>query len=430
MKTSQFNSVISYQEKPVLYNSLSDRFLLLDPLLMDLVKSGEKNNDIDSLSSYHPTFYEKLIEDGFVIDNDKDEIDAVRKIMEAVDGDSSQYHLVINPTMNCNFKCWYCYESHIKDSKMTINTISAIDEHLKGIFAELPEVKKLRISWFGGEPLLYYKNVIVPIMENTIKLTEEMGIALSSDFTTNGFLVSEEMIPDFQRFNVDGFQITLDGNRFLHDTIRFVSKSRGSYDEIINNIKLLTRSRLPVTMRINYTKTNLVGLEDIIEDINDLDSVDRQYLHISFHKVWQEDDKGLDETVQRIVGFFKYMGFSAGDTSIPNTLRGSCYADKKNQATINYNGEVYKCTARDFKSENREGVLDDAGKISWNSKREDRLTVKLKNKPCLNCKILPLCNGGCSQHALESNGEDFCVFDFDEQAKNDIVYKKFMELIN
>ena len=37
------------------------------------------------------------------------------------------------------------------------------------------------------------------------------------------------------------YQITLDGDENEHDKVRFVSKNKGSYREIVNNIKLLLK---------------------------------------------------------------------------------------------------------------------------------------------------------------------------------------------
>ncbi len=54
----------------------------------------------------------------------------------------------------------------------------------------------------------------------------------------------------------------------------------------------------------------------------------------------------------------------------------------KSHATINYNGEVFKCTARDFKTELKEGDLLDNGIINWNNKYFQRIDSKIKNNPC------------------------------------------------
>jgi uncharacterized protein len=430
MKASQFNNIISYQNRPVIFNALTDKFLLLDPLLAQMVETAKAEHNMDQINDYHPDFFDRLVADGFIVDEEKDEVETVRQIMRSVDSDDSQYHLVINPTMNCNFKCWYCYESHIKDSKMSLETIESIQKHLEIVIANNPQIKRLFISWFGGEPMLFYDQVIIPILKRTKQLTDQHDIYFSSNFTTNGFLIKESMIEDFKLYNIFDFQITLDGNKELHDTVRYVTKNRGSYDEIISNIKLLCNNQMEATMRINYTKTNLPGIEDILEDIKDLGAEARQYLTIKFHKVWQEEDKFLDGRVMELIAFYKSHGFSAKANFVPDSLKNSCYADKKNHATINYNGEVFKCTARDFKTENREGVLDKDGHLEWNEKFYNRMDIKLKNKPCQRCSILPLCNGGCSQHAVEALGEDYCVFDFDESAKKDVIYKKFLELVS
>ncbi|MGV0922949.1 hypothetical protein [Empedobacter tilapiae] len=55
---------------------------------------------------------------------------------------------------------------------------------------------------------------------------------------------------------------------------------------------------------------------------------------------------------------------------------------------------------------------------------------KFKNAPCLECKILPICNGSCSQNAVENLGTEFCVHDFDEAKKLEVVRNKFLNTIS
>lgn len=45
-----------------------------------------------------------------------------------------------------------------------------------------------------------------------------------------------------------------------------------------------------------------------------------------------------------------------------------CYGDHANHFIVNYNGDLYKCSARDFTKENREGVLTSDGDLEWNEK--------------------------------------------------------------
>ena len=75
------------------------------------------------------------------------------------------------------------------------------------------------------------------------------------------------------------------------------------------------------------------------------------------------------------------------------------------------------------------GILQNNGKIDWNSTFYERMDIKFKNKPCLECPIMPLCNGGCSQHALENKDKDYCIYDFDESQKKDIIIKKLTRLV-
>lgn len=110
----------------------------------------------------------------------------------------------------------------------------------------------------------------------------------------------------------------------------------------------------------------------------------------------------LGDVINKNILHIKDKGFNVSVKYAPNNVKEFCYADKRNSAVINYNGDIYKCTARDFKRENRLGYITEEGQLIWeNNSLENRMNSKFKNKPCLLCSILPICNGGCTQHALE-----------------------------
>ena len=258
----------------------------------------------------------------------------------------------------------------------------------------------------------------------------ERNISFSSAFTTNGFLINQNILDTCKCLGVNFFQITLDGHRERHNQVRYVSKERGSYDEIVANIKLTLKNEIRVGVRLNISQETLDNnLLDILDDFRDITDKDKTYLNFSFHEVWQEE-KDITQEIQEIVNKYRALNMNTlYKGSNLDTVRNSCYADKANFATINYNGELFKCTARDFESKSREGILTDEGVIEWNEKHERRMNSKFKNPPCLTCSILPICNGGCSQQAVENEGREYCVHNFDEQAKINIIKDKFFYAI-
>lgn len=428
MKASQFNSFFPYEDKVVGYNALSDQFIVLDPMVHSLLEAAVSERNIDGLDSYHPEFYAFLIKKKFLVENEFNELEVVKNIREQVDIDGSTYTMVVNPTMNCNFKCWYCYESHIKDSKMSNDMIEKIIKFSDNLIRE-KAYSSFHLSWFGGEPLLYFKDVVKPLIGALHSKFAQAGIHFASSFTTNGLLIDQEMVSFCTQHDAIFFQITLDGDEERHDLVRFISKNKGSYKQILNNISLLAENDCQVTVRINISENTLQGLENIAADFKAFSPKAIANIVFSFQKVWQVT-ANIHSEIEDNIQTFRDMGYKVeyiGGRA--DTLRNSCYADKKGQATINYNGDVFKCTARDFSDANKEGVLNDNGELVWNEKRDQRLQAKFKNTPCLSCKILPICNGGCSQNALESLGEDYCVFDFDEKKKDEVIYHKFLEKV-
>lgn len=93
---------------------------------------------------------------------------------------------------------------------------------------------------------------------------------------------------------------------------------------------------------------------------------------------------------------------------------------------INYDGNVFFCTARDFKTENRAGEIRCDGTISWNEAvRERYFTSKFSKEVCHTCKIAPLCGGGCRQRAIETGSENVCIYGYSQDDINQIILNRF-----
>ncbi|MDR1552958.1 MAG: radical SAM protein [Prevotellaceae bacterium] len=427
MKYSQFNSIIQYGDKFALYNTFERKVIFLESKLKDILVE-KRQKGIDNLINIHPDFYKYLIENNFLVNDNINELEKIKKIVYEIDENSKKYDLTINPTINCNFRCWYCYETHIKESMMDANVINRVNKLIQKI-AQDEKLEEFSLGFFGGEPLLYFAKSVIPILDEFIFVMKKFNKKFDIGFTTNGYLINDSFIDYFNKKQVKPhFQITLDGYRENHDKVRFLTQTKGSYSTIVNNIKKIVENEMFVRVRINYTDENVEDTYKIGDDFSSLENFAKKNLLIDFHRVWQNtkiDD--INIIVDRNVELIRKKGLAAKNSSYnPETVIGSCYADKRNSAVINYNGDVFKCTARDFKTENREGYLDENGEIIWeNNSLERRMNAKFNNKPCLSCRLLPVCNGSCSQQALYHLGkDDFCIYSFDEREKDKVIKAK------
>ena len=55
-------------------------------------------------------------------------------------------------------------------------------------------IPALHLDWFGGEPLMYYKEVMKPIASYAKEITTAQGVVLTQHVTTNATLLNENMM--------------------------------------------------------------------------------------------------------------------------------------------------------------------------------------------------------------------------------------------
>lgn len=423
MKISQYNTTLRVGHFSLLYNALNDCFLCVKDPRLSLTRKL-----VSDLQERHSQLFQQLLSGGFILPEEVSEFDKLRQAMLSHDNDPSLYTLHINPTLDCNFKCWYCYEKHIPKSVMSSNKIHAVCKLIDTILAK-EGLKQLAIGFFGGEPLLYFCSVAKPIIQHANAACATHHKSLSIHFTSNGSLVNDAITEFLSQFNCQ-FQITLDGNRDDHNATRFFTGGRPSYDIIVANIKRLLEHGIEVLVRINYTVRNQGNLSDILDSF--IAVTHKSRLKFDFQCVWQDKQAHRPEVESQIEALRKAWrreGFQVVDAYVPNNLRASCYGDKTNHILVNYDGWVYGCTARDFTRENAIGYLENSGALSLiSSTYNARLTAKLKKPICHSCRIAPLCCGGCKQAALESGDSNACTFGYTSEDMDNIVLHLFENL--
>jgi uncharacterized protein len=78
--------------------------------------------------------------------------------------------LIVNPTEKCNFRCVYCYEK-FELGNMKPDVVMGVKNL---ILNRSTDLAFLKISWFGGEPMLGY-NGVMDIMEYSGSLCKFNG---------------------------------------------------------------------------------------------------------------------------------------------------------------------------------------------------------------------------------------------------------------
>lgn len=426
---SKFLHFIVDGEYTILFNLKNESFFVLKKDLAQRV--NECKERIDALEVIHPNLFQQMKENGMIVLSGENEVEQLIEMWRKQDNSPAHFSMIINPTLNCNLRCWYCYENHDKMPMMSADMVKAIQKLIKRKI-ENPEHKSLNVSFFGGEPLLGFKAVVRPLLDYASDLCKSKGITLTSGFTTNGTLLNDDVLDFLESIHISHsttFQISLDGNRERHDCTRIGTNRLPTYDVIIKNIKRTALRESNVSVRLNYTIDNILSFVDVLEDFRDFPEEAKKFLGFNFQQIWQDQERNPHphSRVEDVMSTFKEEGFNVDMDKIYH--RFCCYADRENNVVINYDGGLFKCTARDFTIENREGLLSADGNLEWNERFYKRMCIKYANPACLNCKILPLCNGGCSQGKLESGDKGTCFRHLDEEAKNDIIIKRLEQLI-
>jgi len=429
-KLSNYNYEVSIDETTnVFYNSISDKILILNK--DESLKVNYLLNNLQEFERDFPSIFQAFCAWHFIIDKKINEIDFIKENYLKTILNNSTLDLTINPTLDCNFNCWYCFVteniSQKKGTKMSNNVkekiLRLIEKKVKS-----REINVLNLGWFGGEPLLFYDEIFYEITNNAKQICEKYGCAYSNSIISNGYLLDNNKIKYMKSINMISMQITIDGCERKHNKIRN-ENGKNSYKKIISNIIVASNilEKTQLLIRINYDKTTLNNVEEII---NDLNSVNKKNVLIDLQKVWQvSDSESLSIQFEEARNKFVSAGFNTRIWAFKPSRYFSCVFDKNNSFAINYDGNIFKCVSRDYTTPL--ASISDDGDILFNDHANDYSARNVFDiQTCVKCKELPMCFGPCLQKIVENtNLEDACVLKLSETKVEDYIKIRAYDVI-
>lgn len=427
MKQSKYNCILQDNTGMVIYNAATDQLVALTPQLANIF--NESKAAPEKIKAQHAELYDHLLQKGIFVCDDADETEAYIRKREEYERSSGEYTITINPTLACNMSCWYCYESHKNMPAMSADVKQSVLLLIDKLLAD-NKLKKLNLSFFGGEPLLYFDKVVVDIINHAKMQCKAFDAKLSIHFTTNAYLLTDNVLKHLEGLDVS-FQITIDGGKQVHDSVRKTKGGGPTYARIVEHIHQTLSRGFSVGVRFNYTAKSIPSFIDVVKDFSHLQQEQKPLVNFTFQRVWQDnegDASQVEQQVEHIERAFEQAGLFVNNAK--SYIVPYCYADGVNTAVVNYNGDLFKCTARDFAPKSKEGTLAADGTLRWNERLRKRMSIRHGSDTCLLCRIYPICHGGCSQMKLEApDGISSCPKGYDDDKIQEIMEGRALYLL-
>lgn len=408
MKASRYNHIVREKDgKILMYNGMTGAICALDEenykLYGDLSAAEGKYEPQDSETK---AFLRNMLIGGYIKYDEADELGYIGNIINS-NRTSKHIGITIAPTMECNFKCTYCFEGDKPSEYMSPDTEKNVLSCIEKMVLEAPEnERKISVTWFGGEPTMAL-DIIYRLSDSIMDIAQRYHADYASSIITNGYLFDRRVAEELSKRNVISVQFTIDGCPELHDMRRPLKNGEGTFHKIIDNVKIAADFIDTVSIRINVDKDNLHELPKLL-DIFDAVGLPKKVL-ITLGRIESNTEacKSVSESVLAVpelaaeeTKLYKVMlerHFNVD--SIPEPCESFCGAIEKNTLLIHPSGDIYKCwnTLGD-KIECLGNINDD----SYSYLEDNKWTTynPLAREQCIKCKVLPICMSGCPYHRL------------------------------
>jgi len=422
VKSSQYNFIWSsgLKDKVIVYNCLSGALVEVDHKYLELLENGEF--DYGALSDDVRRFVNDMAKGSFIIDNDINELKLLKFRHNHDKYSRTRMNLIIAPTLACNFACPYCYEQ-VEDGVPTTTTAVMQEATQEAILRFITQsaniIKHLNITWYGGEPLLV-QDIVFAMSKKMGQITAKHGIAYSANMITNGYLFHKirNVVHHLKDSQIGAVQISLDGPPAVHDQRRVLKADHETtFAQILENIKMLLVNGIKIYVRINVDQANMASVDELLTILETI-KTENLHLYLGHIKPYTAGCKSVESACVVMDEFadfewefqekLRQRGFNYDKgRNYPRPRSIVCEASHVNSFVIDPDGDMYKCYAEiGDKTASIANVMDfDQPRDKKKRMHEIHLLTwdPFEFEDCINCKVLPVCAGGCPHLGIFRN---------------------------
>jgi len=290
----------------------------------------------------------------------------------------------------CNLHCKHCYHKNIRVNGLGFDVI-------KKLLKDLKEIGVLFVCLTGGE--IFLRDDILDIIDLLDKYH------FITEIKTNGTLLSKKHISGMQNKKISDIQISI---YELEDGWSEFTKAAYSFTLILENIKLLRKSKIPVSVSYQVTQKNINTIDHAYKVLSELVDDFTFYHYITPNLSEPINNLDLRLSFDQIKNILYPKLKSWGMLSAPQKYRSKgrdhvCYAGYE-QIFIDAEGVVYPCQDLKIKI----GDLNTHNIYEITSNRFDIINKIIpKEIPlCNNCEYYEYCDS-CIGVALQENESVF-----------------------
>jgi uncharacterized protein len=430
MKLSKYNVYVPLNNpvRMAIYNTWSGQYCVLPMAIGKVLQRQQESETMDHGGTHMLGAYRELLTSGILIPDALDEDSVFQRMHEQVKNADDCLKVLAVLTLNCDCQCQYCYQGPRKFAKtsMTPATATGIVKFVGNQLKQKP-IKTLIVGLYGGEPLLM-PEVGNTIVEGVSRLTAGKNIHVEYSLTTNGNRLVD--LYDQPLVNKStAVHLTLDGNRKIHNSVRFTADGRPTYERVMAGLEKLVAANKKITVRIHSNRLNIKQLKEVLDDLlaAGLKPESKATIYLMpITKPCAGRDKGCGEedtqaTRAQLAHTAKLLAnlpshplaclFSRQFHSpvVPLPIRAMvCEYEHISTYTVNWNGKIMICPTLGG-SRRILGELTSRGTITRNARcREFDQDARHKNSACRDCAYLPVCGGPCLLYPKPKRLEDCC----------------------
>lgn len=425
----------------VLYNSRTGAVAIVEKEDYDNVQET-LNNPNESCEYFTP-----LLDNGFLVEKGENEFETIRGVYEKEFDRKDIITVVLLPAEICNFTCEYCFVWNYAGQIMKPEVYDSIKKYIQRKIDENDNIEEkinLRISWFGGEPLLEREQIKIFMREVIDEFSDRCIVR--GDIVTNGYYLTYPLFQELLDLNIRQFQVTFDGVKEDHDKTRCLKNGQGSFDTILENLQELVDNapkdeQFSFAIRINFmrhTYKKIYGLIDQLKEVfkgddrfyiycrpvynfdTKRDSINELQDNIFTLKEGLEVQMNLTLYIDRL--FDRKQVIRSINDYLPMPTSSWCSEDNKYSIIIGADGSTYCCDSLVGDESVCTGKLLPSGEIDFKEVNEIWKTkifdTESFNKKCKDCKLLPCCMGNCRRERLNQNTDTPCLFNEESVRKS------------